>query len=133
MFDFHEKRKIRRVLYSKLFIGVVFIVALILARSAYERYRVERDMAGRLLDREQELHELQERALLLESRVDHLRNERGIEEEIRERFDVVRDGEQVVVILEDESQSTTPLVLPIVPDPNAGTTSVFEVLTSWFR
>ncbi len=133
MFDFHEKRKIRRVLYSKLFIGVVFIVALILARSAYERYRVERDMAGRLLDREQELHELQDRALLLESRVDHLRNERGIEEEIRERFDVVRDGEQVVVILEDESQSTTPLVLPIVPDPNAGTTSVFEVLTSWFR
>jgi cell division protein FtsB len=133
MFDFHEKRKIRRVLYSKIFIGGVFIVALILARSAYERYRVERDMAGRLLDREQELHELQERALLLESRVDHLRNERGIEEEIRERFDVVRDGEQVVVILEDESESTTPLVLPIALDPNVGTTSVFEVLTSWFR
>jgi cell division protein FtsB len=102
MFDFHEKRKIRRVIYSKVSIGFVFIVALVIGVSVYERFVVEREMAVKLGERSEELETLKTRAALLESKVDHLRNERGIEEELRSRFDVVREGEQVVIILDDQ-------------------------------
>ncbi len=40
MFDFHEKRKIRRVIYSKVSIGIVFLIALVICLSVYERYTV---------------------------------------------------------------------------------------------
>ncbi len=111
----------------------VFLIALVVGRSAYERYRVERDMAGRLHEREQELSELKERAALLEVNVDHLKNERGIEEEIRGRFDVAKDGEQVVVIIDDEKAGTSSSIQSAPPSTKQGTTSVFEKFSSWFR
>lgn len=130
MFDFHEKRKLRRILYSRTAIIVVFLLALLLSRSAYERFKVERDMATRLLERTNEYEELKSRAALLESKVSHLENERGIEEEIRSRFDVAKEGEQVVVIIDDSKEA--------VVDKDEGTVSgseeksLFERIEAWF-
>jgi cell division protein FtsB len=107
MFDFHEKRKIRRVLYSKVSIALVFFLAFVIGRSVYERYTVEREMATKLNDRIAELEALKQRAALLEGKVEHLKDERGIEEELRNRFDVVKDGEQVVIILDEEKTDAT--------------------------
>jgi cell division protein FtsB len=114
MFDFHEKRKIRRVLYSKVSIALVFLLAFVIGRSVYERYTVEREMVAKLDERVAELDALKQRALLLEGKVDHLRNERGIEEELRNRFDVVKEGEQVVIILDEEWENNA-----AVPSSNA--------------
>ncbi len=118
MFDFHEKRKIRRVLYSKVSIALVFLLALILGRSVYERYTVEREMAAKLDERIEELDALKQRAALLESKVEHLRDERGIEEELRNRFDVVKEGEQVVIILDEEheEEGVVPSTNPVLED-----------------
>ena len=101
MFDFHEKRKIRGLLYSKVVIVFILLITALLSRSVYERYVVEREMAERRAEQESELVELKARAAALESEVDHLYNSRGIEEELRSRFDVAKDGEQVVIIVDD--------------------------------
>jgi cell division protein FtsB len=101
MFDFHEKRKIRKVLYSWFSIAGMFLVGGFVAFSAYGRYEVERDMAEKLVAREAELASLQHRASSLEASVLHLSDDRGIEEELRNRFDVAKEGEQVVIILDD--------------------------------
>ena len=53
---------------------------------------------------ERELKELKMRAAALESKVDYLEDDRGMEAEIRGRFDVVKEGEQVVIILDDETE-----------------------------
>jgi cell division protein FtsB len=128
MFDFHEKRKIRRVVFSKFFIAFLFIIAIVIGRSVYERYTVAKEMATRLQTRTEELDALKTRALLLESKVEHLKNERGIEEELRSRFDVVKDGEQVVVILDDEDKDEVNAL------PEATTTeekSFFRMFKFW--
>ncbi len=133
MFDFHEKRKIRKILYSKIFIGGVFIVAGFILLSAYERFTIEREMALKLRDRIDELEALEVRATSLGGRVEHLRNERGIEEELRNRFDVVKEGEQVVVIIDDETPK------PISASSSNGTSaetkekSFFEKIQFWQR
>ncbi len=101
MFDFHEKRKIRRVVYSRFFIGAVFLLALFIGRSVYERITIEREMVEKLDERTEELSVLEQRAELLNSKVEHLKNDRGIEEELRTRFDVAKEGEQVVIIIDD--------------------------------
>jgi cell division protein FtsB len=101
MFDFHEKRKIRRVMYSKPLIGFMVLLTLVMLRSVYERYTVEQEMEAKLEARAHELETLRSRAALLEGKVEHLKNERGIEEELRSRFDVVKEGEQVVIIVDD--------------------------------
>lgn len=108
MFDFHEKRKIRSVIYSKYSIGVIILVGLLISSSMYERLTVEREMATKLEARNAELVELKNRAATLEAKVDHLNDDRGIEEEIRGRFDVAKEGEQVVIILDDNEATATP-------------------------
>lgn len=101
MFDFHEKRKIRSIVYSKPVVAFLMIVTIVLSFSVYHRYTVAEEMKHKLNVREDELHELEQRAEVLESKVQYLRDERGIEEELRNRFDVVKDGEQVIILVDE--------------------------------
>lgn len=101
MFDFHEKRKMRTVLYSRPVVFVIMLVTVLLSFSAYNRYSVAKDMEQKLDAKKQELRELEERARHIESKVEYLADERGVEEELRNRFDAIREGEQVVILLDD--------------------------------
>lgn len=131
MFDFHEKRKIRRVIYSRYSIGFLLFLALVLGRSVYERFTIEREMAEKLDGRTSELEALKLRAALLETKVEHLKNERGIEDELRSRFDVVKEGERVVILLDDPKESS---VQPLPKSPESKqekSESFFERLKFW--
>lgn len=113
MFDFHEKRKIRSIVYSKPVVAFLVVITIVLSFSVYHRYTVAEEMKHKLNVRENELHELEERATTLESKVQYLRDERGIEEELRNRFDVVKEGEQVIILVDeperaDEKQELLP-------------------------
>ncbi len=119
MFDFQQKRKLRSILESRITWVILLVLLASVIVSAYDRYRIARDMAGRRSEAEAELAELKARKNDLEKEVEYLSNERGIEAEVRRQFDVAREGEQVVIILggEDEATSTseattTPKVRP---------------------
>lgn len=135
MFDFHEKRKIRSFLYSKLSIAIVLLLVVWLSMSTYERFSVEREMLSKRSEKQAELDHLKERAAVLESKVEHLNNERGIEEELRNRFDVAKEGEQVVIILDDKDGSPKDLESlsqpPGVKSEQESTSSLFEMLKFW--
>lgn len=100
MFDFHEKRRIRSFLYSKVVVGVFLFATILLSISVYNRFVVTEDMKAKLDARRVTLEELQGRALMLESKVKYLENDRGVEEELRNRFDVAKEGEQVVILID---------------------------------
>lgn len=59
-------------------------------------------MKEKLNEQENKLEGLKERAGLLEDKVEYLQDERGIEEELRNRFDVKREGEQVIILIDDK-------------------------------
>jgi len=88
--------------------GIVVVLIVLLSMSVFERFSVEREMKERRMAEEEELQLLQERADALEEKVEHLQNTRGIEEELRNRFDVAREGEQVVIIVDDEDGRDIP-------------------------
>ncbi len=110
MFDFHEKRKIRSFLYSKWVVFSILGLSLLFGTAVYDRYTVASEMHAKLETKKRELEELEHRAQALESKVRYLEGERGIEEELRNRFDVVKEGEQVVILLDERGANEDILV-----------------------
>lgn len=111
MFDFYQKRKFKVVLASRPVQVFVLLVTLFVLWSAYVRYDIASEMAERRLMVEQEALKLQERKESLETQVNYLSDERGIEAEMRRQFDVAKEGEKVVVIVEDEKSEVETIPL----------------------
>lgn len=106
MRSYREKRQNRALLYSWPVIIILFVLAVLLARSVYSVYHSER------LARHKEQAALAERdvALLrkkeLLTEVGQLETPRGVEEEIRKKFSVAKPGEQVVVVVDEKATTT---------------------------
>lgn len=114
MLDFHEKRKLKSFLYSKPAAFVLFAIAILLSWSVYERFEREREMATKRYELEERLDTLHMQAATLEEEVARLKSERGIEEELRNRYEVAKAGEQVVIVVGDERDAaTTTRVAPL--------------------
>lgn len=123
MFDFQQKRKMRSVFGSSITQGVILIITLFILFSAYNRYLIARDMAERRFAVEAEIHALEERRQKLDEEVKYLSNERGVEAEMRRQFDITREGEQLVILL-DENEKTA---------ENAATDTVPTTTRAWYR
>jgi cell division protein FtsB len=112
MFDFYQKRKLRTVFTSPVTRVVLFILAIFISWSAFERYQIAKDMEHRREQVEAEVAKLKAQKETLSAEVEYLQDERGIEAEMRRQFDVALEGEQVVVIVEPEpaeiNASSTP-------------------------
>lgn len=118
MFDFHEKRKIRSIFYSRPAIAFLILVTCALSFSVYNRYTVAKDMKMKLIERENILKDMKQRAEVLDAQVKYLQDDRGVEEELRNRFDVAKEGEQVIILLDakEEPQPEPRALEPIESD-----------------
>lgn len=105
MLDFHQRRKLRLILFHPAIRVGLLIIFFFIAYSAYIRYEIAREMRERREIAEFEASVLEEQKLRLEEEVEYLSTERGIEAEMRRQFDIALPGEEVVVII-DESTST---------------------------
>lgn len=93
------------VMTSRYLQGGILLLTVFVAWQAFQRYEMAVDMRERRVEAEQEAAALEARKDALEAKVEYLSNERGIEAEMRRQFDVTKDGEQVVVIVEPEEES----------------------------
>ncbi|HEU4677582.1 MAG TPA: septum formation initiator family protein [Candidatus Paceibacterota bacterium] len=113
-------------------ISLMFVLAAALSVSTYDRYVAARETGAKLEEREAELAVLKERAAALEAQVKHLENDRGIEEELRSRYDVVRQGEEAVILVGGERDAKARDDAGILVTKEATETpSFFERLRSW--
>lgn len=111
MFDFYQKRKLRTIVNSPYTQGILLVLVTIMAYSSYVRYDIAMEMSERRAAAAAATTKLDERKQLLQEQVEYLSSERGIEAEMRRQFDVALPGEEVVVIVEEESDA--PEVLPL--------------------
>lgn len=70
-------------------------------------YTKQRETAEKRAQLAQSLAELEQREASLESEIERLRTQRGVEKEIRERFNVAREGERVMVIVNESKPKET--------------------------
>lgn len=125
MLDFYEKRKLRNILYSKAILSILGILILLLLYSVWGVYEKERETRVKKSQRVEILDELRGRETLLQNEVDRLSTERGIEEELRSKFEVAREGEEVIVIVDaPEDEIVIPVAEPL---------GIFERILNIFR
>lgn len=88
------------MLYSRpalLVLGVAFVYSSYVAYGAYERAAQADE---HVLEVRAELHDLEARAIEIDSELKRLDTERGVEQELRERYNVGREGEQAILLVE---------------------------------
>ncbi len=107
MLEFQEKKKLRKILYSKTMLVAVFAILFFIAKATLGVYYKQKASGANLAKAREEIAELKKREKTLNSEIDHLNTDSGVEEEIRKKFMVGKEGEQVIVIVDDAKASNT--------------------------
>lgn len=100
-----RKKKYRRFLFSKVGIVIVLVLTVLVSRAAWNVYEKERMTRAKVVGAEYELEELKEREAELERDLALFATSEGIEEEIRDTYGFAKEGEEVLIILEEEENT----------------------------
>lgn len=127
MLEFQEKKKLRNILYSKVTLIALFVVLVFIARATVSVYYKQKASGENLAKAKEEVAELKKREKMLNSEIDRLKTDKGTEEEIRKKFMVGKAGEQVIVIVDDNSSNKNSAV------GNSEKKSIWSKLMDFFR
>jgi cell division protein FtsB len=104
-----QQKRHRGVLLGKivtiLFILFLSVLAVFLLISNWNMYRKMSEAKKNGTVANQKLEELKNRKEDLERKIDMLSTDSGIEKEIRDRFPLVKSGEEVIMIVESSKKS----------------------------
>lgn len=95
-----EKRLIKRIVFGNIGLVVLIIVVAVFAKGTWSVYTKAQFAEENRTRAEQELEKLETREAALQEELLRLETERGLEEEIRQKFDVGREGEQMIVLVD---------------------------------
>ena len=105
MRELEQRRRPIHILSLRLLTVVLLLIALLLVRGVWHIYQKERETYMGRAQAERELAEMGEREVMLRGEIARLRSPYGIEAALREQFDMAREGEGVIVIVEDTPDS----------------------------
>lgn len=123
MQDFQHRKKVRRKLYSRNAVIVLGLVTLLIVRGAYGVLKKEHQSALALTDAELQLKTAQANQATLASNVALLHTDAGVEQEIREKYSVVKAGESVAIIVDNDEATTTPIIHK----------TIWQKIGDWFK
>lgn len=124
MREFQKKRVIRRILESRVaFVALVIVVAL-LARATWSVYVDYKNSAELVVYADAEYKRLSEREEILAQNVKNLATPEGQEEEIRNMYNVAKEGEEIAIIVD-------PVAKAEVPEEKSK--NFWQKVVDWFR
>ena len=97
---FNKKKNTKIYFWFLLFI--LFCSCLFLIKSIFYLYQGEKKSRLNRVESETILNELKEKSNQISSEIEYLKTEKGIETELRDKFRVVKKGEQMAVIINSE-------------------------------
>src|SRR5512132_4047822 len=95
-----RRQRIKQRLYSAPLLAAFFVFTLLIARGAFLIMQKERQSAAEVLALETKAAALSEQEKRIGDEIDRLKTESGIDEEIKQKFNVSAEGEHVAVIVE---------------------------------
>ena len=125
--DYRGRAKLRRFLFSKTVAVLLAGAFVLIAQAAWGMYERSMEAAQKRDRAAAALDELMRRKEQLREDIGRLSSPRGIEEEIRTRFMVVKDGEKVLVVPEHRRSSVEGKSV-FVPDSPSFFESVFSAV-----
>lgn len=106
MYDFQRRSKIRKRIYSRTSLVLLAVITVLLARGAYGMLQKERQSNERVERLQAELAEAEEKHAELSEDISYLETRAGVEREIRDRFSVSKEGEEMIVIVNKEPEKS---------------------------
>lgn len=97
----------RSKIYSLPVIVILLILVVFLARATWKAYNESVETKKQVALMQAEFDEVYSRTNSLSQGLASLKTQEGIEKEIRKKFSVAKEGEQVVVVIEDNATPTT--------------------------
>jgi cell division protein FtsB len=107
MREFQERQKVRHILASRPVLWAAGIIVLWLAVAVGREYLVLRAAERLRLASETERQAMEEKVAAVRGKIGELGSDAGLEKIVRERFNVKRPGEELIVIVDDKSASGT--------------------------
>ncbi|MEI8270399.1 MAG: septum formation initiator family protein [bacterium] len=103
MRNFQEKNKFKKFLQSKPVLVILTIMVFLFAWNIVNlTIKLQETYKNKNIE-QQKIFELENRKIKLSTDIEKLGTDNGKEEVIRENFGMVKEGEQVVVIVDDKS------------------------------
>lgn len=107
MIEFQKRKRIKNIIYSPVVLIVLVLVLAFLIRGSWN-LRDKAIISKGNLEREKiELQKIVDRKNNLESSIEYLKTDQGVENEIRSKFRATREGEKLAVIIDDNSTTTS--------------------------
>ncbi len=94
-----SKNKIKRIVYSWPVLILLLLLMLLTTKGVWGVYKSKEISYNNKINSEEQYNELQDRSSSMISEIEMLKTEKGIEAEIRDKFRVVKEGEQLAVII----------------------------------
>ena len=107
MAEFQKSKKLKGILFSKVtfFVLLAFSIVLMIGLFNIIPKEISTSRTKELV--QDQLNSLKIQSDALAADIEKLKTADGVEEKIREKFRVVREGEGLVVIVDDQSGKTT--------------------------
>jgi len=103
-----QKQNIIKVLGLRIFTVLLLLVLFALLKGGWNVYQEQREAYLNKVNTETKLDDLVDRKRQLQAELLHLKSNRGVEEEMRQQFDVAREGEGLIIIVDrSASESET--------------------------
>ncbi|TSC67395.1 MAG: hypothetical protein CEO19_249 [Parcubacteria group bacterium Gr01-1014_73] len=113
-----------KTFYTHWKIAALVILLVIVGRAVINIYGRYQDSRAGLALAEKELAAMENKEMALEKTTTKLKTEQGIEEAIRQKYQVAKDHEQLIVIVNDEQKKPT--------DATTKTTGWWQTLVKFF-
>lgn len=103
-----RQKKIKKRIYSWWTVGILAVVALLFLSNTWDVYKKYVASKKNVAGLETRYVESKERQVELKDKIESLKSEDGLEAEIREKFNVAKEGEKVLVIINEETPEELP-------------------------
>ncbi len=106
--------KIQKIFYAHWKTAILIILILFAGRAVFNVYGRYQDSRASLAFAEKELVAMENKKTTLEKATSELKTEQGIEKTIRQKYQVAKDNEQLIVIVENDQKK--PMETPSQPN-----------------
>ncbi len=100
MDSFEKKRRWRNFTHSKITLFVLLTVLLVVGRSTWGLYAKSKEASVKRERLEKESKDLENRLVFLQEELASLKTEEGVERTLKQKFNIKKEGEEVVVIID---------------------------------
>jgi len=107
MQELQNRQKLKKLLYSWPSLIILVLITLLLARGASGVMYKEHLSAKKIENLETEAKDLEERRVLVANNIERLKTEEGVVEEIRRKFNVIRGGENLAIVIDEKVEASS--------------------------